>query len=335
MGEASEFATVLAAALAQLRRDGAPDVQLAAEPKLLKGGFWAEMWELSLLAETRAHLPARVVLRLAPDAQLAAWETTFQAGVAEQGFPTPTVRAWDFLPTASGRPWCVMDFAEGVPMLGGLSGVRALGAVPRLAKQLPQTLARVATELHQLDAEPLRAALSRAGLREPGVDAMLDNYWTRAKELGNPRVLGYVERLAATQPTSQETVLCHGDLHPFNVLITTTGYVVLDWTTGQITHPAYDLAYTHLLVSTPPLPVPMPLRPVLNAAAGKLADNFVTIYRKASPVAIDSDTFDWFRKLHACRILIDIEGWRADGTLDAHRDHPWFALEPTLIEHLG
>jgi len=64
--------------LEQLRRQfDAPNLALDGSPVRLNGGFWAEMWTLTLAAHST--LPARVVLRLAPDSQLAAWETTLQA----------------------------------------------------------------------------------------------------------------------------------------------------------------------------------------------------------------------------------------------------------------
>jgi len=131
--------------------------------------------------------------------------------------------------------------------------------------------------------------------------------------------------------------LCHGDLHPFNVLTLTAGttgdrYVVLDWTNGQIAQPEFDLAFTHLLVSNPPLPAPKSLRPILHAAARKMADRFLKTYRALSPHGIDSERLDWFRTMHACRILLDISDWRSEAALETHRGHPWFALEPKLRE---
>jgi hypothetical protein len=95
------------------------------------------MWTLQL-DQFGPHLPDRVVLRLAPDAQLAAWETTIQAAVADQGYPTPAIRASDHEPHGSQRAWCVMDHATGTPLLGGLSGLRAIGSLPRLATRLPE-----------------------------------------------------------------------------------------------------------------------------------------------------------------------------------------------------
>jgi len=303
--------------LDHLRRQfHAPELVLDGPPIRLGGGFWAEMWTLTFAPPTSGGLPARVVLRLAPDAQLATWETTFQAGVAEQGYPTPTIRASDFTPSGIGRAWCVMDHADGAPLLGGLSGIRALGALPRLATSLPDTLARAAADLHRLDALPIETAL--------------DHYRTRARDLADAPLQCTVERLVATRPDPQLRVVCHGDLHPFNILADGSRTVVLDWTAGQIAHPAYDLAFTHLLLTNPPLDAPKPLRPIINAAARRVANRFITTYRKIGPHPIEVETLDWYRSLQSCRILTDLATWRAAGDIDAHRGHPWLAMEAAL-----
>jgi len=318
--------------LAHLRqRFGAPHLQLDGSPRPLSGGFWAEMWTLDLAPDTRGDdLPARLVLRLAPDPQPAAWETTFQAGVAEQNYPTPKIYAFDFQPAASERAWCVMEHVDGVPLLGGLSGLRALGALPKLATGLPDTLARAAADLHRLDPAPIETALDALGDRTVGVDSIIDHYISFARGLGDSSLQRSIERLAATRPKSQLRVVCHGDLHPFNVLTAGDHHVVLDWTAGQIAHPAFDLAFTHLLLANPPLAAPKPLRPIINAAARRLANRFINTYRKLGPHPIDTDTLDWYRALHACRIITDLTTWRADGTIDTHHGHPWLTMEPAV-----
>ncbi|MEO8265359.1 MAG: phosphotransferase [Ilumatobacteraceae bacterium] len=308
----------------------APELALDGPPIRLGGGFWAEMWTLTFAPPTYGGLPGRVVLRLAPDAQLAAWETTFQAGVAEQGYPTPTIRSSDFTPAGIGRAWCVMDHADGAPLLGGLSGLRALRSLPRLATSLPDTLARAAADLHRLDPQPIETALSAATDRAIGVDGLLDHYLSRARDLGDAPLHRTLERLAATRPDPQLGVVCHGDLHPFNVLADGSRSVVLDWTAGQIAHPAYDLAFTHLLLANPPLDAPKPLRPIINAAARRVANRFITTYRQLGPHPIAAYALDWYRSLHACRIMTELNAWRAEGELDTHRGHPWLAMEAAL-----
>ena len=317
--------------LDQLRQQfHAPELALDGSPVRLGGGFWAEMWTLTFAAPTCGGLPGRVVLRLAPDAQLAAWETTFQAGVAEQGYPTPTIRSSDFTPAGIGRAWSVTDHADGAPLLGGLSGLRALRSLPRLATGLPDTLARAAADLHRLDPQPIETALIAATDRTIGVDGLLDHYLARARDLGDAPLQRTLERLASTRPDPQLRVVCHGDLHPFNVLADGSRTMVLDWTAGQIAHPAYDLAFTHLLLANPPLDAPKPVRPIINATARRVANRFITTYRKLGPHPIAAYTLDWYRSLHACRIMTDLSAWRAEGELETHRGHPWLAMEAAL-----
>lgn len=85
-----------------------------------------------------------------------------------------------------------------------------------------------------------------------------------------------------------------------------------------------------MLLANPPLNAPKPLRPIINAAARRVANHFITTYRKIGPHPIDAAIFDWYRDLQGCRILTDLAGWRAAGELDRHRGHPWLAMEPTL-----
>lgn len=307
-----------------------PDLHLDAPPARLSGGFWAEMWTLTLSAPAGGDLPGRLVLRLAPDADLAAWEATLQASVAEQGYPTPPVRASDFAPAAGHRAWCVMDHADGAPLLGGLSGLRALASLPRLATWLPDTLARTAADLHRLDRGPIETALAQSTHRSIGVDGLLEHYQKRASDLRDAPLQRALHRLAESRPDPTLRVVCHGDLHPFNILTKNGQTTVLDWTAGQIAHPAYDLAFTRMLLATPPLDAPKPVRPIINAAARRIATRFIATYTKIGPHPIDPVTFDWYRDLQGCRVLVDLSGWRAAGELDLHRGHPWLAMEPTL-----
>ena len=286
------------------------------------------MWTLSL-TQPSGPLPAQVVLRLAPDAQAAARETAVQAAVAAQGYPTPCIHVSD---AARGdlRAWSVMDFAAGQPLLAGLNGLRALTSLPRLASVLPDTLARAAVELHLLDSEPVEVELNGLVAGSAGIDGLLEHYVGHVRGLDDPPLARLVERVAATRPDSKLRVICHGDLHPFNVLSSGDQHVVLDWTAARIAHPAYDLAFTRLLLANPPLHAPRPVRPVINAAARRIAKRFVTTYTELSPHPIDTDILAWYHSLQACRILLDLAGWRAAGTADLHRGHPWFAIEPTV-----
>jgi uncharacterized protein (TIGR02172 family) len=48
--------------------------------------------------------------------------------------------------------------------------------------------------------------------------------------------------------------LCHGDFHPANILMTATGPVIIDWSTGTRGHPLADMARTSVLFESARLP---------------------------------------------------------------------------------
>lgn len=321
-------------ALAALRRLDAPRLALAAPPQRLGGGFWAELWTLHL-DDHGPSLPERVVVRLAPDASLAAWETTVQRAVAEQDYPTPAILAAGDA-TADTRFWSVMEHAEGRPLLAGLSGLGALARLPRLARALPTQLATAMSALHALDPEPIERALTANTGREIGVDGILAHFHERARELDDIALERAVEHLDSARPAASDRVVCHGDLHPFNVLDNDGTTTVLDWTAAQIAEPAYDVAFTALLLANPPLVAPGPLRPVIDSAARALSQRFVRAYRANSHgVTLHDANLRWYTQLHGVRILVDITTWRAAGTIDALRGHPWLTMEDRVRRLVG
>jgi len=129
--------------------------------------------------------------------------------------------------------------------------------------------------------------------------------------------------------------VCHGDLHPFNLLVSDKDHwTLLDWTAAVIAEPAYDLAFTTLLLRYPPLAAPGPLQPVIGAAGRYAARRFQASYQ-ASGQALPSQTrLEWHTALHALRILIEVEGWRHEAVPGQHADHPWLAIGPPAAEAL-
>jgi aminoglycoside phosphotransferase (APT) family kinase protein len=121
--------------------------------------------------------------------------------------------------------------------------------------------------------------------------------------------------------------VCHGDLHPFNLLADPDGTItVLDWTAAAIAPPAFDVALTWLLLRHPPLDAPRALRPVIGAGAAILARRFLHAYRDANPDA-DLAPLDWYAALHSTRVLIDLSMWQRDSDLRAAA-HPWRLVAP-------
>ena len=96
---------------------------------------------------------------------------------------------------------------------------------------LPRVLAELHRKLHQIDSEPMRAALEAlspgsnshtpAGKLQRAIDLVSPN-GIEARRAG--------ELLQTQQPQVSHPVICHGDFHPLNVMVdqgNVTG--VLDW----------------------------------------------------------------------------------------------------------
>ncbi|HKY17197.1 MAG TPA: phosphotransferase, partial [Microthrixaceae bacterium] len=197
--------------LVALRRDSAtPDLEFAATPTPLTGGFWAQLVSFRLTRAPKGW-DGPLVARVMPDPATAAKETAFQRATAAQGYPTPRVlTAGDPEPGIDGQAYLVMDLAAGQPMLTGLNGARALTRLPSLARRLPVILAAVLADLHRLDPAPVLNGLDTAGLPHPTLPALLAHLDDTATALGRDDLAGAAGWLA-DHPTAEEgVVLCHG-----------------------------------------------------------------------------------------------------------------------------
>jgi aminoglycoside phosphotransferase (APT) family kinase protein len=281
-----------------------PAARVVGDPQPLTGGFWASMFRLELAGQP-AGVPASVVLRLAPDHAMGAKELAVQQVVAEQGYPTPAIRARGV--DGNGRPWALMDFVDGAPPLDGLDGLAAVRRAPRLLGSLPAEMATAVARLHQLDPEPVTAAVRAAAPSVAWhVDELLGHFEAGARAVDRAELKSAVAALADSRPRERTTVVCHGDFHPFNLLACRDrSTTVIDWTGALCAEPAFDLAFTVLLLSNPPLHAGGLLRPVVGTAGGLLARLFLKGYRRANPAA-DLSNLDWYRALHGARVLIEL-----------------------------
>ena len=319
---------LLADLLAVLREvTGEPELEFDGEPTALTGGFWAQLVAFRL-AGAPAGWDGALVARVMPDPATAAKEAAFQSVIAGEGYPTPTVhmaRGPDG--GVDGRAVTVMDLARGRPMLADLDGVRALGKLPALARRLPEVLARAMADLHRIDPAPVVARLDRDGTPRPTIAWMLSRLHGFSTALGRGDLAAAVEWLEANPTGERSVVLCHGDLHPFNVLVDGSGPVtVLDWSAAALAPPTYDVAFTSLLLAEPPLLVPGPVRPAVRGAGRALSRRFVRAYEHHAAVRVDRGALAWHQALVCLRALVEVAGWVADGTVADRGGHPWLLL---------
>jgi aminoglycoside phosphotransferase (APT) family kinase protein len=273
-----------------------------------------------------------VVVRLAPHRAMGAKEAEVQRVLAAAGFSTP--RVWLTGPDDErGGWWSVMDLSPGAPLLAGLDGPAAIRRAPFLLRTLPSQLATAAAALHRIDPAPITAAVSAAA---PSVawstGEILDQLRLGAEGLGRSDVLAALDHLALDLPETGGEVVCHGDLHPFNVLERDGDLVVLDWTGAVLAHPTFDVAFTQLLLANPPLALPPALRPAGRVAGGMLGRRFVTAYARANPNA-SLAPLPWFRALHCARVLVEAERLQIEHG-PGGGGHPFVLLAYVAAQHL-
>jgi aminoglycoside phosphotransferase (APT) family kinase protein len=312
-----------------------PTLTYDGAPSRLTGGFWAELVSFRL-QDAPVGWDGPLVARVMPDAATAAKETVFQAEVAAQGFSTPAVHLAGGPDDGLGRSFLVMDLASGDPMLSGLGGGGAIAALPRLVRRLPATLAGTMARLHQLDASVIRTRLGEAGVEASTVGDLVDRLHAAATLTGRVDLEAAATWLTEHAPAPAAEVVCHGDLHPFNVLVDADGSVtVLDWSGGLLAPAAYDVAFTGLVLAEPPVTVPRSVRPLVRAAGRALARRFRRAYVSAGGAPIDRAALAWQEGVICLRVLVEVASWVVNGQVDERAGHPWLVTGPAYAARLS
>jgi aminoglycoside phosphotransferase (APT) family kinase protein len=313
---------------------GKHDLTYRQTPLELRGGFWAELVWFSL-ADAPTGWDGELVARLMPDPAVARKETVVQTAVATSGVRTPTVRASGGPESGLGRAYMIMDRAPGAPMLDGLGGLRMLTAAPRLARQIPEVLASSMAELHAVDPASVREELASVTGVARTVAELVDDLRVGSKQRGRIDLASVADWLLAHPPAKRDDVICHGDFHPFNLLVDSAGRVtVLDWSTSLIGPAAYDVAFTSLMVGEPPAQGPAAVQRAVHAAGRWLAARFVRDYEQRTGLTIDPAELEWYQAVVCLRALLEVAGWVDDGTVDAHQGHPWLMGAPSYARRL-
>jgi aminoglycoside phosphotransferase (APT) family kinase protein len=311
-----------------------PDLAYAEPPRPLTGGFWAELLAFSLAAPPPGW-PGELVARLMPDAGHARKETIIQTAVALGGFPTPVVRAAGGPGSLLGRAYMVMDRAPGAPLLSGLTGLGAVTSALSAMRQIPDLLAASMATLHVMDIRPIRDELSSISEVPVTLSGMLAALQEMAGRYERADLAAAARWLVDHPPAPAPEVLCHGDLHPFNLLVSGPRVTVLDWTAALMAPRAYDVAFTSLLLAEPPLVLPRDLRPVARAIGAGLARRFLARYRADSGVTIPGGDVRWGHGVVCLRALVEAAGWARQGILDDRGGHPWLVLGPSFAGRLS
>jgi aminoglycoside phosphotransferase (APT) family kinase protein len=242
--DAADVSAGVTAWLARTQVAG-PDVRFATPLERATGGMTTFVWFGELAGpDVPQSWRAPLALRMYPssgDGPVATREAAVLAFVAEAGYPVPRPLAIVDVGGENpfGTPWMIQPRAPGVSMLD------ALGARPTQARHFVHDLARLEARLHRIPV--VDAPLPYDG---PLVDRWLDQYGPDIASFHDSdadRVVDGLRRRRAIV-ADEDPVLCHGDLHPLNVVSERTAdgwsHVIIDWTDAVLGDRHYDVART-------------------------------------------------------------------------------------------
>jgi aminoglycoside phosphotransferase (APT) family kinase protein len=324
---------VIDGALLRIVSARAGQAQVFAQPPTpMTGGFWAKIYSFEL-DRPPADLAGPLVLRVMPRGDAAERETIVQRTVAEQGYSTPQV-VLDGFDAEVGGAFMVMERAEGRAPLDSLGIGRAVLRLPKTIRGVARQLSVAAVQLHDLDPQPIRERFERAGIDNAmlGVEARLAEIRTAA-DAGFGGFDELVAWLDHRRPVLAPEVICHGDIHPFNMLVTDDGsFSVLDWTNANLCRREYDVGFTAALLHCAPIAVPRFARRPLGAVTASLARRFIDAYRRMAPVNLD--VVEWFETLQygRCLAAVATAALVDDGIVGP--SHPFRVSEPAMIRQV-
>ena len=284
-------------------RLGTDSVDYAEPPERIHGGFDNFIYAFRLSGAPR-RFSGRLILRLYrpdTDPRQACFESAIQNVLAGAGYPSPPVLLIGRSGDGLGLPFVVMPMVPGRLMLDTLWGPTAI--------RMAATLAKTQTDLHAIDPEPVRRALARAGVRRMRWPSSATCGSWNARSSGRSLVgLRPGARWLADNrpPAVEDTVVCHGDFHPLNVLVD-QGRVsgVIDWSARRLRlgDPAYDVGATAAILAHGPVNVPDLLAGPINL--GRRC--FVAAYRRAyvRDRPIDRDRIRYYEALRSLVFLVE------------------------------
>jgi len=263
-----------------------PDLAFAQPPTPITGGYDTDIFAFRMTGPSGWWTQPLILRRLGAchTPARALRERATQNTLAELGYPVPRVLLASIDPVPIGGPFLIMLRMEGRP----------------LPEERPFHVSRVLvdlqTRLHRLDPEPWLRALDDELRREGdavatavGRDVVsFDGYLSQLSRVIARRSLeGLAPLLAwlqAHRPRSAAPVICHGDFHPYNILVS-KGMVtaVLDWPNAIVADAAFDIATTRMILRLAPLDrtaLPAPLRTLVRMARRLLAARYVAGCRR-------------------------------------------------------
>jgi aminoglycoside phosphotransferase (APT) family kinase protein len=189
-------------------------------------------------------------------------------------------------------------------------------------RAMARVLAELQARLHEVDPAAFLRAVAREGLEPANLtfDAHLAYLTERAARGGLDGLASGLEWLARRRPPLPEPrAVCHGDFHPFNILMADGGVTgVLDWPHAIVADPAFDVATTLIILRLVPMDIAglaAPLRWLANAARPVLVGSYLRHYRRRRP--LDVEKLAYYEAAACMKALVragQLRGAPASGT---------------------
>lgn len=207
--------------------------------------------------------------------------------VQAAGFPAPA--AYEMI-EVGGRPGIVLERLHGISML-------------KAVEARPWTLFAAARQLGELHAKLHECSAPR---EMPSQRRQLENWIDAAKDFSEAEKQT-ARRVLAQLPEGD--VLCHGDFHPDNILLTARGPVVIDWPMATRGHPLGDVAFTSLILRKAKLPAALPshVRLLFKISRSLLHRTYLQRYFRLRP-GTHQQLEAWLSVL-----AVAVESWRIKG----------------------
>jgi len=285
----------------------APALRYAEPPAAMHGGHDTQIFAFRLDRASGAGgaWAGPLVLRVLPrehDPRRALREAAAQSAVADLGYPAPRVLEASADLARLGGAYLVMERAAGRPMLEE----RRIG--------IAGALVEIQARLHALPAELFLRAMDAAGGREPAMfDALLAQLAARAAGHAHDGLRAAMDWLLAHRPPAPARLaICHGDLHPLNVLMSGREVTaVLDWPNAVVADAAYDVAATKVILAFVPIalmPVSAPVRAVIQVARLVMVKRYMAGMRRRRPMA--PRVLTYYEAVACMRQLVRVWGAR-------------------------